>query len=137
MPIAESEVYGGRGGLLGIPGYEQMIDLTATSFDQMRGSEEAESVQEDWVRCMADEGFDLEDWQSAALRFLEVGGEVTSQERLQAQADSSCRSSVRLVERLLPIEIEIQNSMIESSAIVADFRTSLSAATERARLILE
>jgi hypothetical protein len=63
-----------------------MVDLTATSFDQMRGSEEAESVQEDWVRCMADEGFDLEDWQSAALRLLEVGGEVTSQERRHAQA---------------------------------------------------
>ncbi|MEO6126556.1 MAG: hypothetical protein ABIR32_22875 [Ilumatobacteraceae bacterium] len=131
---ASNAVWAAPTGLTSMPGYPELIDLSAESFDRLLVDPDSVASDAAWSACMADRGYDFRSWTDAPATFLTPGSSVSQPEIDQATADVSCRNSADLLARLFAAETRIQNEMIDDNfTLVDDFAGRLSAAVDRAK----
>jgi len=132
---ASTQIWGGPTGLMSVPGYEDIVELSVQSRDLLLQEDDAAAAVRSWSACMAERGYHFTGWGDARAKFVVPGSEVTRQEIDQAVTDAQCRKSVGLERIFFGAETRIQNKLIEESPFAQAFGDQISAAVVRAKAI--
>ena len=130
---ASMKIWGGPTGLISVPGFEDIIQLSVQSRDLLLHDEKAFTADNAWSSCMATHGYQFDSWVDAPARFLLPGSEVSTREVEQATVDAQCRDKNDFERQLFDAETVIQDKLIADSPLVQGFQTRIRDAVERAK----
>ena len=130
---ASMEIWGGPTGLISVPGFEDIVQLSVQSRDLLLHDEKALTVDNAWSSCMATHGYQYDSWVDAPAKFLLPGSEVSTREIEQATVDAQCRDTNDFERLLFDAETVIQDQLIAGSPLVQGFRERIRDAVERAK----
>ena len=130
---ASMEIWGGPTGLISVPGFEDIVQLSVQSRDLLLHDEKALTADNAWSSCMAKHGYQYDSWVDAPGRFLLPGSEVSTREIEQATVDAQCRDTNDFERLLFDAESVIQDQLIADSPLVQGFRERIRDAVERAK----
>ena len=127
------KIWGGPTGLISVPGFEDIVQLSVQSHDLLLHDEKAFTADNAWSNCMATHGYQYDSWVDAPTKFLLPGSEVSTREIEQATVDAQCRDTNDFERQLFDAETVIQDKLIADSPLVQGFQTRIRDAVERAK----
>jgi len=140
FPVAVAQVYGQPGGVSGIDGYQQLVDLQATGSQKASGERAVVDAMNSWSACMADIGYTYPTIYAAKGPFPSSETDLappSNEERTQAIADARCRSESRIELILFAAESRIETSLMETNAeLVSNFKQAMNDAVIKAQLLV-
>lgn len=130
---ASMTVWGGPTGLMSVPGYQDIVQLSVEAFGLLEAAPDVKTTNRAWSDCMTGRGYRFENWTQAPKKFLLPDTSVSPQEIDQATADVQCREDVGLEKVLFAAESRIQADLIDKSPLIDDFTARIKAAVIRAK----
>jgi len=130
---ASMQIWGGPTGLMSVPGYEAIVDLSVQSRELILHEDDVMAADRAWSACMAERGYQFTTWVDAPAKFLVPSSSVTTAEIDQATADAQCRRMVGLERIMFDAETRVQNRLLEESPFAQAFQSQVDAAVQRAK----
>lgn len=137
---ANEEIYGTTGGVTDMPAVAGMVELQASSSNELYASRDVLDLQREWSSCMKESGYEFDEWYDAVVAVERLIGDTSppsSAELQQAQTDSECRMSSGFELTLFEAESRLQQYALESNVgLGLQLEEEYATAVENALLIV-
>ena len=133
---SEKTIYGVVGGFSRVSGADEVFQLQIQSNEALYADPQALEAVSSWSACMKQAGYEFSSWWQARGAFANQP-ETSSDEKVQAHADSQCRSETGFETRLFEIESRKMQELIDRNPeTVTSLQQTIDAATARALAVL-